>query len=117
MSSPTGGFGHNTSSLEGYAPLIGVLPTPIKAVIYTVPAGKNTAIASIEAFNGTAGAVVITWYINVSGSDSGFGGGSVAPLTGFSDTLPRNLPQGAIISGVSDTAGVTYLIQLKEYVP
>lgn len=118
MASPNGGFLVNrTEPLAGYAPLVGMVPNPVAVVIYTVPLLKNAAVASIEVYNGSAGPAIVTVYIDVNGTPSAFGGTSLAAMTGWVDGLPRNLPQGTKISAVSDVAGVTYMLQLKEYTP
>lgn len=118
MASPQGGFLVNrTEPLAGYSPLVGMVPNPASAVIYKVPPGKNTAVASIEIYNGSGGPATVTVYIDVDGTPSAFGGTTLATMTGWVDGLPRNFADGTKISAVSDVAGVTYMLQLKEYTP
>lgn len=117
MASPTGGFSNSNAAnlaLAGFSPLVGELPLA-KTVLYTVPAGKSTSIASIEVFNGAPGTVQATLYINTNGVDFAFGVPPIATMSSNVDSTARNLPSGTIIKGISDTAGVNYVIQLKEY--
>lgn len=103
-------------ALAGFSPLVKELPLA-KTVIYTVPANRNTLIASIEVFNPTPGSVDVTLYINVGTGDFAFGIPTITTMASHVDTASRNLPSGTTISALSNTAGVNCVIQLREYTP
>lgn len=100
--------------MAGFAPLVGALPTPAKATLYTVPAGKNTTVASIEILNASGGAANIVLYLNGNGTSFAFLALAMAANDRNVDGLYRNLPEAFKIEGISDVAGVTYAIQYKE---
>jgi hypothetical protein len=101
-------------SLDGFNPLVGILPTPAVGTLYTVPANFRTTVASIEVFNNSGGVANITIYLRVGGTDYPLRGAALNNLDALVDTLSRGLPAGTIIKGVSDVANVTYVLQLQE---
>ena len=108
----------SSGSLAGYSPIIGEVPNPGPTAIYTVPAGKNTLIASIEILNASGGAANVSMALDVGGGPFNF-----TNITGMASNVrnvnaqPRNLPEGTQLLGSSDVAGVTYIIQIQEYTP
>jgi hypothetical protein len=106
--------GTGLQAMFPFNPNVGTCPNPAKAVVYTVPKGYKTVVASIEIFNNSGGVANVTVYLNTNGSDLPLRGAALNALDALVDTLPRSLPVGTTISIISDVGNCTYVIQLME---
>lgn len=107
--------GTGLQAMAPFSPIIGLVTNPGPGVLYTVPKGFKSVIASIELYNNsgvTPANVAVT--LNTNGTDYPISGAALNNLDRLADTLPRTLPPGSIIKASSDQNNVTYLVQVLE---